>query len=226
MPYGLWLRVATSYIYAEASKPRSLSMQVLDGVAGQILAMKGDTLLGLDANYTNPADVAWPLTFADIAASVLLPLKYPSYTAEVKEPKAASAALLTEHNDMAPRAQMSIPTHHDVTHQSKISVRGLCLFYHYSLACSLHVALIPRLPGAACALQDLKHCIVLPCIRKLVCQAGKPRPRADALRGAGLDHGRRGRHGRGPALFPEAVQPGPRPDAQLDVRGDAGPAAH
>ncbi len=60
---------------------------MLDGVAGEILAMKGDTLLGLDTKYTNPPDVAWPLTFGNIAASVLLPLKYPDYTAEVNGPR-------------------------------------------------------------------------------------------------------------------------------------------
>ena len=59
-------------------------MQILDGVAGEVLALKGDTLLGLDTNYTNPPDVTWPLTFGNLAASTLLPLRYPNYTAEVK----------------------------------------------------------------------------------------------------------------------------------------------
>jgi len=58
-------------------------MQVLDGTVGQILAMTGDTLGGLDTNYTNPPDVQWPMTYPYITASILLPLTYPDYTAEV-----------------------------------------------------------------------------------------------------------------------------------------------
>lgn len=72
-------------------------MQVLDGVAGQILALKGDTLLGLDTNYTNPPDLAWPLTFGNLAASTLLPLRYPNYTAEVTIPHALRDLLTTLH---------------------------------------------------------------------------------------------------------------------------------
>lgn len=134
-------------------------MQVLDGVAGQILAMKGDTLLGLDSNYTNPPDVAWPLTFADIGASVLLPLRYPSYTAEVREPKAVPAALPTDHSDAAARAQMSVPTHHIMYHQSRSSFRGSCLLHHRVVACFLHAEPTPRLPRQARALQNLKGII-------------------------------------------------------------------
>ena len=58
--------------------------QVLDGTAGQIIATSGDSLMGLDSRYTSPPDVQWPLTFGNMAANVMLPLAYPSYTPEVR----------------------------------------------------------------------------------------------------------------------------------------------
>ena len=61
-----------------------MTAQVLDGTVGQVISTRGDSLVGLDSRYASPPDVQWPLTFGNMAANVMLPLAYPSYTPEVR----------------------------------------------------------------------------------------------------------------------------------------------
>ena len=58
--------------------------QVIDGVFTRVIQMSGDAMVDLDRNYGLPPNFQYPPTFYTMAASVLLPLKYPLYTPEVR----------------------------------------------------------------------------------------------------------------------------------------------
>lgn len=57
--------------------------QIIVGVQTQIIQITGDTLQGLDRNYGTVPNLQWPPTFGTMAANVMLPLVYPTFTPEV-----------------------------------------------------------------------------------------------------------------------------------------------
>ena len=57
--------------------------QIIVGIQTQIIQIVGDTLQGLDRNYGTVPNLQWPPTFGTMAANVMLPLVYPTFTPEV-----------------------------------------------------------------------------------------------------------------------------------------------
>jgi hypothetical protein len=64
---------------------------MIDGIYTRVIQMVGDVMVDLDRNYGLPPLWVYPPTFPTMAASVLLPLKYPLYAPEVRARRPPSA---------------------------------------------------------------------------------------------------------------------------------------